>query len=165
MLKDENGELRVKCLLAEYADCSDGFRHTYATIWQSGIVFATISGALFGFFVSFQTQLKLSLPYLPFIPLSVIILWWSMVFEPMNRYGDVRAKRCAEIENEMSNLIPSLKMKHYSTYGESKIRFLRVRVGVRILAVIVIALMVLLVLSFFFPSILPVGFSGNQTST
>ncbi len=165
MLKDETGELRVNCLLEEYKDCSEGFRHTYATIWQSGVVFATISVAIFGFFFSFQNQVKMSLPYLPFIALFGIVLWWVMVFEPMNRYGDARGKRCEEIENELSSIIPSLKMKHYRNYGESKIRFLRVRWGVRILAVIIIALMILLVLSFFFPSILPLGSSGNQTGT
>lgn len=165
MIKDTNCKTKIQCLLEEYHESAECFRHTYSTIWQSGVVFATISAAVFGFFFSFQNQLKLNLPYLPFISLSSIIIWWLMVFEPMNRYGDVRGKRCAEIEVELSNLVPALNMRHFRNYGASKIRFLQVRWGVRILSAIIIVLMALLVLSFFFPSILPWGQLGNQTST
>jgi hypothetical protein len=165
MLEDKNGELRVRCLLDEYHETAESFRHTYETIWQSGIVFATISLAIFGFFFSFQNQLKLYLPYLPFISLLSIVIWWLMVFEPMNHYGDVREKRCITIETELSGLIPDLNMSNFRDYGASKIRFLRVRWGVRVLVVIILTLMILLLLSFFFPSILHLGSSGNQTST
>jgi len=146
MLKDENGKLRVRCLLKEYAECAECFRHTYATIWQSAILFATVSAVISGLFFSFQNIFGVYLPYLPFASLSSIILWWLMVFEPMNRYGDVRAKRCSQIEKELSNTIPNLNMKHFTDYGGAKIRFLRVRWGVRVLAIIIIVLMLLLVL-------------------
>lgn len=52
MLKDEDSKLRVQCLLKEYDECAECFRHTYTTIWQSGILFATFSVAVFGFFFS-----------------------------------------------------------------------------------------------------------------
>lgn len=151
MLTDKNGRLKVKCLLEEYTECAECFRHTYATIWQSGILFATFSVAIFGFFFSFQNQLRMYLPYLPFVSLSSVILWWLMIFEPMNRYGDIREKRCSEIEVELSNIIPNLNMKHFRNYGVSKGRVLRVRWGVRILALIIIVLMLLLLLTFCVP--------------
>jgi len=164
MLKDDDGKLKVECLLDEYHETAESFRHTYETIWQSGIVFATISVAIFGFFFSFQEQLKMYLSYLPFIALANILIWWLMVFEPMNHYGDIREDRCKAIEAELSSIIPNLCMDNFRSYGASKIRFLRVRWGVRVLVIIVILLMVLLAISFYFPSILHVGSLGNQTS-
>lgn len=155
MLEDKNGKLRVHCLLEEYKESAECFRHTYATIWQSGIMFATFSAAIFGFFFSFQNQLHIYLPYFPFISLSSIIIWWIMVFEPMNHYGDVREKRCREIEEELSKTIPNLNMKHFRSYGETKRRFFRVRWGVRVLAIIIIVMMLLLLLVFGFPSGFP----------
>ena len=152
MLEDENGKLRVKCLLKEYDECAECFRHTYSTIWQSSILFAALSAAIFGFFFSFQNELNMYLPYLPFISLSSIIVWWLMIFEPMNRYGDIREKRCRQIEEELSNIIPNLNMRHFRSYGETKRRFLRVRWAVRVLAVVIIVLMLLLVLHFGFLS-------------
>lgn len=148
MLEDKDGKLIVQCLLQEYRECATCFRHTYSTLWQSGALFATFSAAIFGFFFSFQEELSIYLPYLPFIALSSMILWWLMIFEPMNHYGDVREKRCAQIEQELSNLVPDLNMNHFRNYGTSKRRFLRVRWGTRILAIIIIALMALLVLDF-----------------
>lgn len=152
MIRDENGELRVQCLLKEYKESAECFRHTYATIWQSGIMFATFSAAIFGFYFSFQSQLHVSLPYLPFISLSSIIIWWLMVFEPMNRYGDVREERCRQIESELSKIIPNLEMKNFSSYGKAKGKFLRVRWGVRLLAIVIIVLMILLLVVFGLPS-------------
>jgi hypothetical protein len=152
MLRDNDGKLKVQCLLEEYKESAECFRHTYATIWQSGIMFATFSAAIFGFFFSFQNELHIYLPYLPFISLSAIVLWWIMIFEPMNRYGDVREERCKQIEEELSNAIPSLNMRQFRSYGKAKRRFLRVRWGVRILAVLIIVLMLLLLLVFGFPS-------------
>lgn len=154
MSNDKNRELRVKCLLKEYDECAECFRHTYATIWQSGILFATFSAAVFGFYFSFQNILNLNLSYLPFISLGSILLWWLMVFEPMNRYGDVREKRCGLIEEELSEIIPDLNMRHFRIYGEAKRRFLRVRWGVRALALAIIALMTLLLLNSEFLSML-----------
>lgn len=148
MLEDENGKLRIKCLLKEYDECAECFRHTYATIWQSGIMFATFSLAIFGFFFSFQNVLNVYLPYLPFISLLSIIVWWLMIFEPMNGYGDVREERCRQIEEELSNIIPNLNMTHFRSYGATKRKFLRVRWGVRVLAIIIIVLMLMLVLNF-----------------
>lgn len=156
MLKDKDGKLRVQCLLKEYEESAECFRHTYATIWQSGILFATFSVAVFGFFFSFQDVLNVYLSYLPFISLSSIILWWLMIFEPMNRYGDIRAERCRQIEEELSNVIPNLNMRHFRSYGGTKKRALRVRWGVRLLAIVIIVLMLLLVLNFVFLSRLPV---------
>lgn len=152
MLKDDGGKLKVQCLLEEYKETAECFRHTYATIWQSGIMFATFSVAVFGFFFSFQNQLHMYLPYLPFVALSSLVIWWLMVFEPMNHYGDVREKRCAEIESELSKIIPNLDMRQFRSYGEAKRTFFRVRWGVRILAILIIALMLLLLLVFGFAS-------------
>lgn len=73
-----------------------------------------------------------------------------MIFEPMNRYGDIREKRCKQIEEELSNIIPNLNMRHFRNYGSTKIRFLRVRWAVRVLAVIIIMVMLLLVQDFGF---------------
>lgn len=148
MLKDEDGKLRVECLLKEYEECAECFRHTYATIWQSSILFATFSAAIFGFFFSFQNILNVYLPYLPFVSLSSIILWWLMIFEPMNRYGDIRQERCREIEEDLSNVIPNLNMMHFRNYSTAKRRYLRVRLGVRVLTIIIIVLMLLLVVHF-----------------
>jgi hypothetical protein len=157
MSKLPNTKLVVQCLLEEYSQCAECFRHTYATIWQSGLLFATFSAAVFGFFFSFQDRLHLSLPYLPFVSLSSIIIWWLMVFEPMNRYGDSRTKRCRQIEEELSIEVTGLKMKHFGNYDTSKGRYMRVRNGVRLLAFIIIVVMVLLGLYF------ALGWHPNQT--
>jgi hypothetical protein len=154
MSKKEESNLRVTCLLKEYEETAECFRHTYATIWQSGIMFATFSVAVFGFFFSFEDKLKLYLPYLPFVSLGSILVWWLMVFEPMNHYGDIRQERCSKIEEELSSIVPNLNMRHFREYGAAK-GFLRVRLGVRILAVIIIIVMLLLALAFAFPSGLP----------
>jgi hypothetical protein len=140
-------KLKVDCLLKEYSECSECFRHTYATIWQSSILFATFSAAVFGFFFSFQTQLNLFLPYLPFFSMVSILIWWGLVFEPMNRYGDRRAKRCGAIETELGTIIPDLNMEHYLKYESSKHKYSRVRTGVRLLALAVILIMLLLAIS------------------
>lgn len=161
MSEDKILELRVQCLLKEYEQSAESFRHTYATIWQSGVLFATFSAAIFGFFFSFQNQLKVYLPYLPFISLASIILWWSMIFEPMNRYGDIRATRCQEIEGELSSVLPNLNMRLFRNYNQRKNRIFRVRWGVRILALIIFILMILLLLIPFSPSKLPVHPLGN----
>jgi hypothetical protein len=153
MLKDKNGELKVQCLLKEYEECAECFRHTYETIWQSSILFATFSVAVFGFFFSFHSDLKIYLVYLPFVSLSSILVWWLMIFEPMNHYGDIRQERCKEIEEELSKIVPNLKMSHFQDYSQSKRRFFRVRWGTRILAIIIIVLMLLLALTLAFPSI------------
>lgn len=71
-----------------------------------------------------------------------------MVFEPMNHYGDIRERRCRQIEEELSNSIPNLSMTHFRGYGTTKMRFLRVRWGVRVLAAIIIVLMLLLAINF-----------------
>ncbi len=143
--------LVVQCLLEEYKECAECFRHTYATIWQSGVLFATFSAALFGFFFSFQ-NLNVYISILPFISLASIIAWWAMIFEPMNNYGDKRAGRCKEIEEELSKIVLGLKMNHFSTYEASKSRIFRVRNGTRILATIIIILMIILILYFVFPT-------------
>lgn len=154
MLKDKDGSLKIQCLLKEYEEAAECFRHTYETIWQSSILFATFSVAVFGFFFSFHSDLKMYVTYLPFISLSSIIVWWLMIFEPMNHYGDIRQERCKEIEKELSKIIPNLNMSHFQDYSQSKRKFFRVRWGARILAVIIIVLMLLLALTLVFPSVL-----------
>ena len=144
MSRVTSSELRIRCLLEEYKECAECFRHTYATIWQAGILFATFSAAVFGFYFSFQDKLSVYLPFLPFISLGSIMVWWFMIFEPMNRYGDVRAMRCKTIEEELSSIVPDLKMRHFSELGSSKKKYLRVRNTVRILAIIIIIMMLLI---------------------
>jgi hypothetical protein len=141
-------ELKVQCLLEEYKQCAECFRHTYATIWQSGILFASFSAAVFGVYFSFQDKLNVFLPYLPFVSLASVLIWSLMVFESMNRYGDLRATRCAQIEKELSSTIPDLRMNHFGDLSTSKRRFIRVRNGVRILAGMIVVLMILLGLYF-----------------
>jgi hypothetical protein len=153
MIWDRDGNLKVQCLLKEYEEATESFRHTYETIWQSSILFATFSIAVFGFFFSFHNDLKIYAPYLPFVSLSSILLWWLMIFEPMNHYGDVRQKRCQEIEDELSKAVPYLKMSLFNDYSKSKGKYLRVRYGTRILALITIVLMLLLALTLVFPSV------------
>jgi hypothetical protein len=156
MSEDKTLELRVQCLLKEYEQSAESFRHTYATIWQSGVLFATFSVAIFGFFFSFQSELK-SLPYLPYVALSSIILWWVTIFEPMNHYGDIRANRCQKIEEELSTMLPPLNMRQFTNYNRGKYKAFRVRWGVRILGVIIIVLMILLLPVLFSSSKLPVN--------
>ena len=139
-------KLRVDCLLKEYSECSECFRHTYATIWQSGVLFATFSAAVFGFFFSFE-KLNVFLPYLPFLATASILIWWGLVFEPMNRYGDRRAIRCGDIEKELGTIVPELKMEHYCGYENSKHKYSRVRNGVRLLAAAIILIMLFLAIS------------------
>lgn len=149
----QNNKLKVQCLLEEYNQCAECFRHTYATIWQSGVLFATFSAAVFGFFFSFQDKLNVYMPILPFISMLSIIVWWLMVFEPMNHYGDIRATKCGQIEEELSKIVPNLNMNHFRNYGRSKGKFLRVRNGTRILAIMAIVLMLLFGIHFGFANL------------
>jgi hypothetical protein len=87
------------------------------------------------------------LPYLPFLSMLSILIWWGLIFEPMNRYGDRRAKRCGDIERELGTIIPDLRMEHYLCYENSKHRYSRVRTGVRLLAGAVLLIMLFLALS------------------
>jgi hypothetical protein len=148
----QSNKLKVQCLLDEYKECAECFRHTYATIWQSGVLFATFSAAVFGFFFSFQDKLNVIMPILPFISLSSIIIWCLMVFEPMNHYGDIRATRCGQIEEELSKIVPNLSMNHFRNYDGSKRKFFRVRNGTRLLAITIIVLMLLFGIYFAFAS-------------
>jgi len=140
----QNNKLRVQCLLEEYHECAECFRHTYATIWQSGILFATFSAAVFGFYVSFQGKTIVFLPFLPFVSLASILVWTVLVFESMNRYGDIRASRCELIEEELSTIVPKLNMTHFRNLAKSKQKYLRVRNGVRLLAGMIIIMIILL---------------------
>lgn len=99
--------------LIEYQECMDSYRHTYATIWQAGAIFAAISAAI----VAFTRGSELpggSAGIASWIqilaPISFLFWWWG-IFMPMNRYGELRSDRLAEIEELLSDpTIPKLQM-------------------------------------------------------
>ena len=77
-----------------------------------------------------------------------------MIFEPMNRYGDLREKRCKEIEGELSGLVAGLNMKHFKEYSKRRGKFYRVRWGTRIFILMIVVTVLLLGYTFWEDSLL-----------
>lgn len=107
--------------LVEYEQCMESYRHTYATIWQAGALFAAISAAIValggsdsgatGFHVPAAIEVLAPLPFL---------FWWLGIFRPMNRYGELRNDRLAQIESLLNAGIPGCAMSHFSGFSTSR---------------------------------------------
>ena len=95
----------------EYEQCMESYRHTYDTIWQAGGLFSAISAAI----IALATSNALKL----FFPLPVI-LWFLGIFIPMNRYGEWRAQRLANLESLFNNSISGLQMSHFTDYDNRR---------------------------------------------
>ena len=112
----------IECYLTEYRECMESYRHTYATIWQSGIVFTTISVAIVAF-VNISDIGGGSHKIPPFVLMLVpipILFWWWGVFMSMNRYGELRSKRLEEIEQLLNESVPRLQMCHFCNYNRDR---------------------------------------------
>jgi len=111
----------IECYLTEYRECMESYRHTYATIWQSGIVFTTISVAIVAFVnisdIGGGSHRILHLVQV-LVPIPILFWWWG-VFRSMNRYGELRRKRLEEIEKLLSESIPRLQMCHFRNYNRN----------------------------------------------
>lgn len=152
----DNKELLVRAYLTEYDVCAESFRHTYATIWQAAAIFG-------GFTVATQLGLALttslgrpipmeiqSVRISSIIAIIVLAIWWIGIFEPMNYYGDVRAKRLQTIEEILNKEVLRLNMSHFVDYNQSRkgiYKFLRVRWGVRVFGSAMIIILLAIVVS------------------
>jgi hypothetical protein len=104
--------------LTEYEQCLESYRHTYETIWQASALFAAISAGIIAFG---NTQIPSIVGPLP------IIFWYLGIFRPMNRYGELRNDRLAELERRLSEAVPGLDMRAVRSFSgarksESEIR-------------------------------------------
>ena len=98
--------------LIEYQVCAETYRHTYQTIWQACAVFSVISAAMI-------TIAKPEIQsYVQKFSLLPIIFWYFGIFTPMNKYGEQRATRLAEIEDLLSSDISDLEMKHFRDFNK-----------------------------------------------
>lgn len=92
---------KLEIFKLEYQHVAEGYRHTYATIWQAGSVLTAISAVLLAFTGSPPTNPSADLVMwiwpLPFF------FWWLGIFTPMDRYGKLRLKRLAELEDLTHN--------------------------------------------------------------
>ena len=102
--------------LKEYEECSESYRHTYQTIWQAAGLFGVISGALVGL----GTQDGSVPPLIQVLAPAPLVFWYVGVFRPMNRYGEVRSARLAQLEQELEDEVPGLKMRHFRRYDTSR---------------------------------------------
>ena len=124
----------VEAYLVEYQQCMSSYRHTYATIWQAGSIFAAISAAIIAFSsksadgsIPWWIQLLTPLP---------ILFWWWGIYLPMNRYGELRSTRLSRLEKLLSDggAALDLKMDHFRRFdrerkGERTVRwFIRNRI-------------------------------------
>jgi hypothetical protein len=98
--------------LTEYKECTESYRHTYATIWQAGGLFTAISGGIIALWGTRSTSIPLITWVLGPLP---ILFWYQGIFRPMDRYGEARRKRLKQLEEKMALLVPGLNMKHFST--------------------------------------------------
>jgi len=99
--------------LVEYEQCMESYRHTYATIWQAGALFAAISAAIVTFAGSDNSNLQVLAP-LP------IIFWYLGIFQPMNRYGEVRNDRLVQLEQTLGTAIRDLQMQHFRYFSGTR---------------------------------------------
>lgn len=107
--------------LKEYEQCSESYRHTYATIWQAGALFGVVSGAIVGL-SSRNGSLAPVIQVLAPLPL---LFWYAGIFRPMNHYGEMRSERLAQLEELLADHVPGLEMRHFRSYdiarkGESR---------------------------------------------
>lgn len=100
----------------EYQQCAESYRHTYATIWQAGGLFGIVSGALVGLSASDGTLP----PIIQVLAPLPLLFWYLGIFRPMNRYGELRGERLAEIELILGGKVSGLCMKHFCSYEESR---------------------------------------------
>ncbi|NGN65529.1 hypothetical protein G5C51_16695 [Streptomyces sp. A7024] len=101
----------IQAYLVEYQQCMESYRHTYATIWQASGLFAAIGAGLLTLGKGSHIELIAPVP---------IIFWYLGVFMPLNRYGEMRNDRLAEIEERLSEAIPGLDMQHYRGFSNAR---------------------------------------------
>ncbi len=113
----EFGSKAFEAYLAEYQQCHESYRHTYATIWQAGSIFVAASAAILGIAASGKDGID---PLVQVIAPLPFLFWWLGVFRPMNRYGELRSERAAEIEQTLNASVPGLAMKHSQAYDDAR---------------------------------------------
>jgi uncharacterized SAM-binding protein YcdF (DUF218 family) len=84
----------LEIMKVEYTEAGEFYRHTYATIWQSGSILIASAFVVVGFLI----QSRQVMSALTLIPIALIVFWWLGIFEPMNRYADWRLRRASQIE-------------------------------------------------------------------
>jgi len=111
-----------KAYLVEYEQCMQNYRHTFATIWQAGALFAAISAGIIAFASSSpigHTSSGLSPLILVLVPIP-IIFWYLGIYRPMNRYCEQDNDRLVQIEEFLSSIIPGLDMRHMRVLSSSR---------------------------------------------
>lgn len=110
----------VAAYLIEYEQCMDSYRHTYATIWQAGSIFAAVSAAIIAF-ASKSTDGSIPWWIQLLAPVPVLFWWWG-IYWPMNRYGEWRSNRLKSIENLLSEggAAPDLSMEHFRRFDRER---------------------------------------------
>lgn len=109
----------VNAYLVEYQQCMESYRHTYATIWQAGSIFAAASAAL----IAFSSKSDGALPWwIQLLAPMPIIFWWWGIFWPMNRYGEWRSNRLKTIEGLLSEggAASDLHMEHFRHFDRAR---------------------------------------------
>lgn len=108
--------------LVEYEQCMQNYRHTFATIWQAGALFAAISAGIIAFAGSSpigHTSTGLTPLILVLVPIP-LIFWYLGIYRPMNRYCEQDNDRLVQIEDFLSSTIPDLNMRHMRVFSSSR---------------------------------------------
>ena len=131
----------VQFMQTEYIQANEFYRHTYATIWQSGSILLGSALLVVG---SLAASDRISSP-ITLVPIIAILFWWLGIFEPMNAYGDWRRQRAADVEARitMSGEFLSAQYAPVLATGLPR-RRLRVRWGVRISMIALDSILLLL---------------------
>mgnify|MGYP001294805292 CR=1 FL=1 len=111
-----------KAYLVEYEQCMQNYRHTFATIWQAGALFAAISAGIIAFAGLSpigHTSTGLTSLILVLVPIP-IIFWYLGLYRPMNRYCEQDNDRLVQIEEFLSSIIPGLDMRHMRVLSSSR---------------------------------------------
>ena len=98
----------------EYEQCMESYRHTYATIWQAGSIFA----AIIAFSSAVATHNSTNIPPLIQVLAPIpVLFWYHGIYRPMNKYGELRNDRLAALEQFLNHNIIGLQMSHYQNFS------------------------------------------------
>lgn len=104
--------------LVEYEQCMASYRHTYATIWQAGSIFAAISAAIIAISSVVATRNSASVPPLIQVLAPIpVLFWYHGIYRPMNRYGELRNDRLVQLEQLLNDNIAGLQMNHFRSFS------------------------------------------------
>lgn len=144
MSAEATNDVALKLYQMEYEQCLSAYQDLYNSVWRIFSYMSALAAALVVFAREFLTPSGTVL-----VATVPLVLWIFCIYLPMDRYGILRSKRLAEIEEKLSGkyeveLKPFRRIeeargeKHIWPWGKRW----RVRYGVYLLAVVLLGIFV-----------------------